>query len=348
MRVLITGAGGFLGRHVTRAVAGRGHAVRALVRPSKQLRRDVFPSQVEIVHGDLLAPSGLRGCLEGIDAVIHLAASVAGDEEMQFANTVVGTENLLEQLATVGAVRFVHCSTFSVYDWREAGAVLDESAPLERDLYGRDGYAIAKTWQERLVRRYAERHNWPLVVFRPGFIWGRGAGYPAGSGTSLGRWHLVFAPGRPLPLTYVENCAECFAIAVDHPQAPDETFNIVDDEEVSAWRYMGRYLRESCVGGNRVCVPYWCGLALAHLATRISKAAFNGKGKLPGLLMPVRFRARFRPVRFSNQKVRLMLGWRPHWNFDQAWERMIEEEAGPRRAQAIAPRESFVQEGAHV
>ena len=61
------------------------------------------------------------------------------------------------------------------------------------------------------------------------------------SARSLGRWHLVFGPSTRLPLTYVENCADCFAQAVENPRAVGETFNVVDGHEIGAWHYLGEY-----------------------------------------------------------------------------------------------------------
>ena len=85
-----------------------------------------------------------------VDAVIHLAACVVGDDDAQFASTVVGTENLLAAMVEQDVTRLVHCSTFSIYDWLLPGAILDEESELEQDLYARDGYAISKTWQDVL------------------------------------------------------------------------------------------------------------------------------------------------------------------------------------------------------
>jgi UDP-glucose 4-epimerase len=321
MRVLITGANGFLGRHVVRAVADRGHQVRALVRSTANVPR--WPDRVETVVGDLRRRD-LSSLVADIDAVIHLAASVRGDDETQFINTVVATENLLEAVRLASIDRFVLCSSFAVYDWRRASDLLDEETPLESDLYARDGYAIAKSWQEKLVRRYAAQHGWQLTVLRPGFLWGPENPWIAGTGHSFGKWHVVIGGGRELPITYVANCAECIAIAVDHPAAAGETFNVVDDERVTAWRYMGRALRATGTAGRRIYVPYWFGLALATVASWIGRLIFGVTAKLPGLLVPIRYRARFRPLRFTSQKVQTRLGWRPRWSFADAWQRAAE------------------------
>ena len=84
--------------------------------------------------------------------------------------------------------RLVLASSFSVYDWSAIRGELTEESPVEpaTDLYDRDGYAVAKVWQERVARRMAAEHGWDLTVLRPGFIWGRGNEYLAGLGQKLG------------------------------------------------------------------------------------------------------------------------------------------------------------------
>lgn len=321
MRVLVTGANGFLGTRVVRALAGRGHEIRALVRPSKSPLADWSSLRVEVVRGDLRRRRDLAPILENVDAIVHLAAAVTGDDETQFLNTVVATENLLHAAQVAGIDRFILCSSFSVYDWQRSPRLIDEESPLEAELYSRDGYAVAKTWQERLVRRHAAKHNWQLTVLRPGFIWSPDADVPAAVGHSFGRCHVVFGGQRPLPLTHVENCADCFAAAVDSPAAVGETFNVVDPESATAWKFMGRYLRENQVPGFRLYVPHIFGLALAVTATKFFRLLLGPTAKLPGVLVPIRFQARFRPLRFTAAKAQSLLNWRPQVSFDQAWQR---------------------------
>ncbi len=321
MRVLVTGANGFLGWHVVGAVLERGHEVRAIVR-SVSHQSDRLDKRAEIFVCDLRHRRELASALEGIDAVIHLAAAVKGDDDTQFINTVVGTENLLDAVVAAGITRFVLCSSFSVYDWQRARGTLDENSPLEADRYARDGYAIAKVWQEELVRRYASTQQWKLTVLRPGFIWGRENMLIPATGHSFGKWHVVVGWTRSLPLTYVENCAECIALALESPAAVGETYNVVDADEVSAWRYAGESLRASGTPGRRIYVPYWLGLAAAHLAIWFGRLLYGKSVKLPGLLVPIRYRARFRPLKFTSDKAQTQLGWRPRWTRAEAWKRI--------------------------
>jgi len=161
-----------------------------------------------------------------------------------FQGTVIGTERLLEAMKGSGVRRLLLASSISVYDWKAARGALTEESPLERSPYTRDGYAIAKIWQERLCRRYADEHGIELVVLRPGFIWGAGNERPEGSiGASIGPCHLVFGVGRRLPFTHVVNAADCFRVALENDASVGEVLNLVDGHDLTAWRFEGEYLR---------------------------------------------------------------------------------------------------------
>ena len=320
LNVLVTGAGGFLGRHVVDALLARGHRVRAMARPASRVG---FPEGVEVVRADLRVSRDLASAFDGVDVLVHLAAAVTGDEDAQFAAGVVGTERLFAAMDHSETRRVVLASSFSVYDWGRVRGTLDENSPVETGtrLYDRDGYAVAKVWQERVARRETARLGRELVVLRPGFIWGEGHADLACLGQRVGPFHLVFGPGGRIPLTYVENCAECFALAADSPAAAGDTFNVVDSDDVTIGPYLGDYLRRSGRRGLRVPIPYLAALAATKASQAGSRLIFRGKGKLPSLLVPRRFEARFKPLRFPNRKAREVLGWAPGVSYREALER---------------------------
>src|ERR1700746_1287096 len=99
MRALVTGANGFLGRHVVGALLARGIDVRALVRPAAPLEALDWPSSVEVFRADLRTSQELANALDNVDVLVHLAAVVSGTEDAQFAGTVVATERLLDAMA---------------------------------------------------------------------------------------------------------------------------------------------------------------------------------------------------------------------------------------------------------
>ncbi|UCH52335.1 MAG: NAD(P)-dependent oxidoreductase, partial [Pseudomonadota bacterium] len=229
--------------------------------------------------------------------------------EAQHAGTVITTERLLEAMRTAGSTRHVVLAgSCSVYDWTASHGTLSEESPLETMLCERDGYTTAKILQERITRRFADENRWTLSVLRPGFIYGLGAHPASGAGLRLERIFLVVSPFARLRLTHVENCAEAFVNAAEKPIAG--TFNIIDDDHVSAWRYAGRLSsRES--GSVRIPMPYCLGLAVAYLATIASRILLPaGRRALPGVLNPRQYRARFKPLQYDNRRAKEQLDWK--------------------------------------
>ena len=311
--MLVTGAAGFLGRHVVAALSGRGHQVRAMVRPGTNVQERGWGDGVEVFEADLRRHPDLGAAFDGIDALVHLAARVAGTDEERFQSTVVGTERLLAAMAGSDTRRVVLASSYAVYDWSNALGVLDERTPLETDLNARDGYAVAKAWQERVTRRAAGEQGFELTVLRPGFVWGRGNDWVDGIGQRVGRTIFAIGPLKPLPLTYVENCADLFAEAAANPRAVGATLNVIDSEGVRTWRYARRF-------GPVVPVPYRVAFAGVRTADALAWLAFGERRRLPSILVPTRFEARFKPIRHASDAERV-LGWHAPIPFDEALRR---------------------------
>jgi 2-alkyl-3-oxoalkanoate reductase len=316
VRALVTGANGFLGRHVVSALLSRGIEVRALVRPAARLEEFGWPSSVEIFRADLRASRDLGRAFEGVEVLLHLAAVVSGGEDAQFAGTVGGTERLLDAMAASACRRLVLCSSFSVYDYGAVPHTLNEDSPLHKtpDVYTRDGYTISKWWQERVTRRFAEKHGWDLTVLRPGFIWGRDHGYLAALGQQLGRHHVVIGPLTRIPMTHVENCADVFALAATNPRAQGQTLNVVDGPGERIWTYLSDYMRGAGQPGWRAPVPY--GFAISVVRVGFA-TVFRRATKVPAILTPRRLEAMLKPLRFENRKLRETLDWTPPLDYQQ-------------------------------
>src|SRR3954454_10897091 len=325
MKLLVTGANGFLGRFVVAEALRRGHAVRALVRSAADAARhgwDRDPN-VEIAVADLRRRKGLADAVAGVDAVLQLAAAKAGDLYAQYAGTVVATENLLAAMTEAGARRIVVVSSFSVYDYMKirSFAVLDETSPVERDAFERDEYAHTKLVQERLVRDPAGRSGWDYTVLRPGVIYGKDNLWTARLGVRGGRVWLRTGAWARLPLTYVENCAEAIVLAAETEAASAQTLNVVDDDMPTQRRYASLIRRHFSPRPVILPVAWSVMRALAGLATLTNKMLLGGRAKVPGIFIPCRLAARGKPLRFSNRKIKEVLGWRPRYSLAEALDR---------------------------
>lgn len=308
MKVLVTGAGGFLGRAVAAAAARAGHQVVAMVRPASA-GRGGHPDGVTELAGDLRQRGPWAEALGDVDAVVHCAAA-SGDLPSQLAGTVLATENLLAALPPVTG-RIVHVSSLSVYDFDapRLGGTLDEATPLEAEPLRRDAYTQTKLLQERLVRDYAAARGIGLVVVRPGAIYGPGKDWDAGRGLKAGRFDLIFAPRARMRLVHLDNCAEAIVAALTAPLQGPLIVNLIDPEQPSHWRFHRMASRAGVATGVPVPVPYVAVLGLGLAARIASKLFFRGKARLPELLDLPRQRVRWRPLRYPAAQARAALAW---------------------------------------
>jgi nucleoside-diphosphate-sugar epimerase len=330
MKLLVTGASGFLGRYVVAEALRRGHDVRAMVRPASdlsQIRWRDHP-RVELVRSDLRAKQGLGEAVSGVDAVLHLAAAKTGDVYAQLAGTVVATENLLEALTEAGGARIVGVSSFSAYDYRAAWMFsrLDETTAIEDHPEERDAYCQTKLIQERLICDHAERHQWKWTILRPGVIYGKDNLWTARLGIEVSPrlWIRIGAWAR-LPLAYVENCAEAVVLAAEREEAVGQVLNVVDDVQPTQRRYVAELRRRMSPPPRVIPLPYTVARSIARLAWLTNRLLFRGRAKVPSIFVPASLHARCKPLRYSNQRLREVLGWKPRYEFREALDRVFND-----------------------
>src|ERR1700678_1669914 len=132
MQVFLTGATGFVGHHVARALAAQGADLRLLVRKTSNLK-NLEGMRGETYVGDLAEPESLRAGLDGCDAVVHVAADYRlwiPDPAAMYRANVDGTRELLRLAREAGVPRFVHTSSVATMHFHDDGAPADEDAPV--------------------------------------------------------------------------------------------------------------------------------------------------------------------------------------------------------------------------
>ncbi len=312
MKILVTGASGFLGRAVVRAAAAAGHDVCALVRPIADISNFTWPDTVEILRGDLRQKGGWSSRID-VDAVVHLAAAPSGDLTTQFAGTVQATENLLESLDLQSLQRFVHVSSFSVYDFAAVplNGLVDETTPIEPIPDARDAYTITKIAQECLVKDTCSLAGTSCVILRPGAIYGPEKSWDFGRALSTSSFDFIFAPNATFALTYVDNCSEAIVKAVTAPSVSGTILNIVDDNLPTFRQFYDACRSAGAPTGRPVHVP-WILLSALGLGVRLlNSVAFHNRAKLPEFLSYRRQQARWKPRTYNNALAKAELGWVP-------------------------------------
>lgn len=320
-KILVTGASGFLGRAVVGHALVGGANVRALVR-SRSKSGSLLPNACEVVEGDVLDKASMSQAMQGMDVVIHLAFAMHGDEaeQMKFANT--GIQALVDAMQSAGVKRLVLASSFSVYAGRAvASGVLDEASPIEKEcLNQRDGYTRAKIEQERQVQAACKNAGIELVILRPGVIWGAGRTQPFCIGQKLGPMFAVIGKGRSVGFTYVENCAQAFVAATTC--ICNEMLmvcNITDDEDTTVSDFLNETQKFNGVR-HRLSLPFGLGLCAAKMAWAIGSTVPPIGKRLPRLLRPAAYQARFPGAKTPNQHAKQSLDWEPRLSFKESWE----------------------------
>ena len=318
MRVLVTGATGFIGRHVVDSLLARGHTVRAAHRLDS---RTDFPAEVELAQVDLASGARLREALSDVDVVIHAAAVMQGPPETQYEGTVSATKNLLSAMATAGVTKLVLVSSFAVYSGQAARRrhQVDENSSVATPATARDAYCEMKLRQESLVREVAASAQWSATVARPGFVFGPDHLWSNRLGYRFGQYAWLCVGGRAaLPVSYVDNCADALAFLAEQTAAGLRIVNIVDDKPPT----QSEYRKRLAAGVGRPKVVIVLPWPLVHFLLRLLNRIDGLSGRrlsLPAILRLEAGRARWQPTRYSNQALR-ELGWSPPVPFEKAIE----------------------------
>lgn len=335
MKVLVTGAGGFLGRRIVASLLHAGvRDIRCQLRQlasADALQRIANavgqPTTLEIIECNLLSQSDADALLNGVDLVIHAAAGTRGAAADMMLNTVVASRNLLESALRARVHRMVLVSSFAVYDTTSLarGATLDEHSPIEASGLEKGAYAMSKVRQEALFEHYQRRAGFELVKVRPGVIYGPG-GAALSSRVGIRALGLYFNLGgsRLLPLSQVENCADAVVIAALRG-VPGANYNAVDDELPSCSSYLRAY-RKRVERLRVIPVPY---PLLAFGARCLVWYSRRSKGQLPAILTPYIVRSMYRDIRYSNDALKA-IGWNQRTSTSDGIDRMMDYLAAQR------------------
>ncbi|UOG77101.1 NAD-dependent epimerase/dehydratase family protein [Hymenobacter tibetensis] len=179
-KVLVTGAGGFLGRHLVQELLQRGYSVRALIRenwfplPTALLPLDMLP--VEVWEGDITQPATVAGAAQGCSAIIHAAALAQVNPARNpavWATNLAGTENMLRIARQAGVERLVYVGTANVFGFGTKQRPGNETRPYAGRRYGLD-YMDSKQAATSLLLRAVRQEQLPAVLVHPTFMLGPG------------------------------------------------------------------------------------------------------------------------------------------------------------------------------
>ena len=304
MKVLVTGANGFVGRALCDELLRHGQSVRGTLRQHEG--RQALLARVEpIVVGTINAATDWKAALAGCDVVVHLAARVhvmddkASDPLAEFREVnTEGTLNLARQAAQAGVKRFVFISTIKVNGEGRDTPYRETDAPAPED-----AYAISKWEAEQGLLRVAQATGLELVILRPPLVYGPGV-----KANFLRLMQLV-KKGWPLPLAaihnrrsllYLGNFVDAIRLCVEHPAAAGQTFLLDDGEAVSTPELIRALSRAMGRPARSLAVPAG---VLKRVGALLGKRA--AVARLTGSLY------------LDCSAIRLRLGWTPPHTLEQ-------------------------------
>jgi dihydroflavonol-4-reductase len=256
VRVLVTGATGFTGGHLARALAGRGYDVAALVRDVARAQ-DLASSGVRLEQGDLRDRASLMRATANVDVVYHVAAIYrqAGlPRDAYHAVNAVAVRDIIEAAAANGVRRVVHCSTVGVHGDVEHPPA-NEDAPLRPG----DVYQETKLEGERLAREAAARLGIEVTIVRPTGIYGPGDRrlLKLFRGVARRRWVTLGSGEIYYHLTYIDDLVEGFRLCGEHEAAANRTYILAGGEVTTLNALVQIVADVARVPAPRLHLPVW-------------------------------------------------------------------------------------------
>jgi nucleoside-diphosphate-sugar epimerase len=240
VKVLVTGAAGFLGGHLVDMLLERGDEVRAMVRPMEEASRLRKLDGVEVVHGDLTDRESLKYAVQGIQRVYNVAAKTGpwGLEKDYTAVNVWGVADLITAAMDAGVKRVVHTSSITVYGHHLHGIITEDHSFHAED----NPYSRTKIAGEKLIADFVKERGAAVVIVRPAWIYGPRDHASFGRFVALvesGKGFLIGSGKNIVPVVYVRDVAQGLIKAGDAgDEAIGKAYTIADDRRVTQAEYL--------------------------------------------------------------------------------------------------------------
>lgn len=308
-KVLVTGADGFIGSHLTEELVKQGYKVKAFSYYNSfnswgwldSIEKDVM-KEVEVFTGDIRDPNGVREAMKGMDEVFHLAALIAIPFSYHSPDTYVdtnikGTLNVLQAARDLDTSRLLITSTSEVYGTAQY-VPIDEKHPFQ----GQSPYSATKIGADRLAESFYRSFNMPITIVRPFNTYGPRQSARAIIPTIItqllaGKEEIELGSLIPTrDFNYVKDTANGFIEIAKSNNTVGEEINIATQQEISIGQLAEELIRQINPKAKIVC---------DEQRLRPEKSEVN---RLLG----------------SNEKIIRLTNWKPNYTFEQGLAETIE------------------------
>ncbi|KGX86302.1 NAD-dependent 4,6-dehydratase LegB [Pontibacillus litoralis] len=307
--VLITGADGFIGSHLTEELVKQGHTVTAFTYYNSfnswgwldTLPKEIM-SEIEVFTGDVRDPNGVKEAMKGVDEVYHLAALIAIPFSYHSPDTYVdtnikGTLNVLQAARDLGTSRLLMTSTSEVYGTAQY-VPIDEQHPFQ----GQSPYSATKIGADRLAESFYRSFNMPITIVRPFNTYGPRQSARAVIPTIItqllaGQEEIKLGSLTPTrDFNFVKDTAKGFIEIAKSTGTIGEEINIATEQEISIGQLAEELIKQINPNAKIVC---------DEQRLRPENSEVN---RLLG----------------SNKKIKRLTDWEPQYSFEQGLAETIE------------------------
>jgi nucleoside-diphosphate-sugar epimerase len=313
MKVLITGATGFIGTNLSLHYAQMGHQVVGVSKEATHAERenaaDLKQAGVELLKGSITDEALLRQAVHDVDLVFHIAAAMREaniPDQVFWEVNVDATRRLLELSKDQGVSRFIYCSSIGAMGWSIQKPANEESPCKPEDIY-----QITKKAAEELCLEYHKTHKYPVVIIRPADVYG-----PRDrrllklfKGIQKGRFMMIGSGKNEHHMVHVNDLVAAFSLAATVKEAVGQIFIVAEDCPVQLNRLVEIVAEET--GGS---LPKF---SAPLLPVQAAAVVVEGICKPLGLqppLYPRRVDFFRTDYSFDTSKAKQVLGYKPQFD----------------------------------
>lgn len=311
MKLLITGANGFIGKSLVAEALLHSYQVVALVRKQAPLEW-VDLKNLEVIICDLDEDEIPDLSTFSIDCVVHLAASMNPKSIDASNDVLLGTKKLIAEMQRSGIKKLIGMSSISVLDYESTKAltVINEETNISRNYQKMGQYSVLKTQQEDIYRAFGANGVNQCVILRPGLVYDRNTLNAAHAGIIKSKFQLLVNHQGKVPLVNLESVLSAILKSASLDVSKVETVHLLDDNLPSQMEYLSALRNRKSIKTGGIVLAWWL---LSPLIKTIFPIAnmLNKTRVLPDLFFPHAFASRMKPFSFSNTKAKQLLNWQP-------------------------------------